>query len=141
MWRQSIQHTWSYLFLEVSRMTFCDPIIIFNRIFGYKAGVRFKDLIFISYAGMIRGAVAFGLVLRIDKGVTHRPVIVTTSLALVVLTTIFLGSTVGTVQHFLFKDEAAEKKAAEFASRQHLEGADGDHSHHEHFLHPNEENS
>jgi hypothetical protein len=97
MWRQSIQHTWSYLFLEVSRMTFCDPIIIFNRIFGYKAGVRFKDLIFISYAGMIRGAVAFGLVLRIDKGVTHRPVIVTTSLALVVLTTIFLGSTVGTV--------------------------------------------
>jgi hypothetical protein len=46
---------------------------------------------------MIRGAVAFGLVLRIDKAVVHRPVIVTTSLALVVLTTVFLGSTVATV--------------------------------------------
>jgi hypothetical protein len=73
--------------------------------FGYKSGVRFKDLIFISYAGMIRGAVAFGLVLRIDHSVVHRAVIVTTSLALVVITTIFLGSTVATVQYFLFKKE------------------------------------
>jgi hypothetical protein len=77
----------------------------FYRIFGYNPGVRFKDLLFISYAGMIRGAVAFGLVLRIDKAITHRPVIVTTSLALVVLTTVILGSTVATVQHFLFKSE------------------------------------
>jgi NhaP-type Na+/H+ or K+/H+ antiporter len=64
---------------------------------GYKSGIRFRDLIFISYAGIIRGAVAFGLVLRIDNSVEHRSVIVTTSLALVCFTTIFLGSTVATV--------------------------------------------
>jgi len=46
---------------------------------------------------MIRGAVAFGLVLRIEKSVVNRPVIVTTSLSLVVFTTIVLGSTVATV--------------------------------------------
>ena len=52
---------------------------------------------FISYAGLIRGAVAFGLVLRIDKSVENRPVIVTTALSLVVFTTVLLGSTVATV--------------------------------------------
>lgn len=82
------------------------------RIFGYNPGVRFKDLVFISYAGMIKGAVAFGLVLRIDKSVTHRAVIVTTSLALVVITTVFMGSTVATVQHFLFSKEKAAALAA-----------------------------
>lgn len=89
-------HTWSHVLLEVSFITH-SLINVYFRIFGYNPGVRFKDLLFISYAGMIRGAVAFGLVLRIDKSVTHRPVIVTTSLALVVLTTVILGSTVATV--------------------------------------------
>ena len=46
---------------------------------------------------MIRGAVAFGLVLRIDTSVVHRSVIVTTSLSLVVFTTVVLGSTVAAV--------------------------------------------
>ena len=46
---------------------------------------------------MIRGAVAFGLVLRIEEEVENRSVIVTTSLGLVVVTTIVLGSTVATV--------------------------------------------
>lgn len=75
------------------------------RLFGYRSGIRFKDLCFISYAGMIRGAVAFGLVLRIDQDVTNRSVIVTTALTLVVFTTIVLGSTVATVQKCLFGRE------------------------------------
>lgn len=83
--------------------------------FKYKSGIRFKDLIFISYAGMIRGAVAFGLVLRIDQSVENRSVIITTSLSLVVFTTVILGSTVATVQKCLFGKEqeaaAALKKA------------------------------
>lgn len=33
---------------------------------GYDAGLSLKELIFIWYAGMIRGAIAFGLVLRIN---------------------------------------------------------------------------
>lgn len=40
--------------------------VFINRLFGYKSGLSLKDLLFIAYAGMIRGAVAFGLVLRVD---------------------------------------------------------------------------
>jgi len=72
-------------------------IIKIFELFGYKSGISMRDLIFISYAGIIRGAVAFGLVLRIDESVENRSVIVTTSLALVCFTTIFLGSTVVTM--------------------------------------------
>lgn len=69
-----------------------------------------KELLFIWYAGLIRGAIAFGLVLRIDSGVPNREVIVTTCLTLVVFSTIFFGSTVGLLGKCLFpepeKDEA-----------------------------------
>jgi len=47
---------------------------------------------------MIRGAIAFGLVLRIDKEYLNRGVIVTTSLMLVIFTTVVFGSTVGLLQ-------------------------------------------
>lgn len=58
--------------------------------------MTFKQMIFVWYAGMIRGAIAFGLVLRIDaKEYSNRDVIVTTSLALVVFSTVVFGSTVG----------------------------------------------
>lgn len=66
---------------------------------------------------MIRGAVAFGLVLRIDHDIDNRPVIVTTSLSLVVFTTIFLGSTVATVQKCLFGKEQDAAKAEQEAIR------------------------
>ena len=71
--------------------------LITYRLFGYRANISLKQLVFIAYAGMIRGAVAFGLVLRIDTSVVHRSVIVTTSLSLVVFTTVVLGSTVAAV--------------------------------------------
>jgi hypothetical protein len=96
-------------------------------LFGYKSGIRLKDLVFIAYAGMIRGAVAFGLVLRIDPDeVEHRSVIVTTSLALVCFTTIFLGSTVATVQRCLFGKVSHEE-----------EHGDPNTSHYGEVLHPN----
>lgn len=74
----------------------------FTSLFGYNSGIPLKELLFIGYAGMIRGAVAFGLVLRIDKEVENRPVIVTTALTLVILTTVFMGSTVSTLAKVFF---------------------------------------
>ncbi len=64
--------------------------------------ITWKELGFIWYAGLIRGAIAFGLVLRIDNDVANRGVIVTTCLTLVVFTTIFFGSTVGLLGKCLF---------------------------------------
>lgn len=74
---------------------------------GYNSGIQLKQLIFISYAGMIRGAVAFGLVLRVDKAIPQRSVIVTTALSLVIFTTVVLGSTVATVGKCLLVPECA----------------------------------
>ena len=99
-------------------------------LFGYNSGICLRDLCFISYAGVIRGAVAFGLVLRIEPDVEHRSVIVTTCLAIVCFTTIFLGSTVATVQRCLFGKIVVPLK--------HGEGPrDPNKSHHEEFMHPN----
>lgn len=78
-------------------------LVYFLSLFGYKSGIQMKDLVFIWYAGLIRGAIAFGLVLRIDEEkFKNRDVIVTTSLSLVVFSTVVFGSTVGVLQKFLF---------------------------------------
>lgn len=72
---------------------------------NYENPLTLKELVFIWYAGMIRGAIAFGLVLRVDSYFPNREVIVTTCLALVVFTTIFCGSTIGLLGKCLFKKE------------------------------------
>lgn len=101
-------------------------LVYLLRLCGYESGITFKQLFFIGYAGLIRGAIAFGLVLRINHTVTNRSVIVTTCLTLVVGTTIILGATVGMVQKCLFqKDQEDEESDTE--------------SFHEALLHPNEE--
>ena len=82
---------------------------------GYKSNMTFKEMIFIWYAGMIRGAIAFGLVLRIDgEHYKNRDVIVTTSLSLVVFTTVVFGSTVGLLSKCLFPDEVEADETAIF---------------------------
>jgi NhaP-type Na+/H+ or K+/H+ antiporter len=107
--------TWSFHLFWVEL-----AIIIFGRLIGtagmftalkfmgYDSGIPLRELIFIWYAGMIRGAIAFGLVLRIDS--PNRGVIVTTSLALVIFTTVVFGSTVGIVSKCLFKDFKESKE-------------------------------
>jgi len=90
-------------------------LVFLLKICRYDAKLSVREIIFIWYAGMIRGAIAFGLVLRIHGGEeANRKVIVTTALMLVVFTTVFCGSTVGLLQKCLFKgiekDKAKEKE-------------------------------
>jgi len=103
---------WSFDLFIVELM-----VIIFGRLLGtiafvtllskcgLNSGLTMKELIFIWYAGMIRGAIAFGLVLRIDDSFVNRNVIVTTSLSLVVFTTVIFGSTVGLISKCLIKKD------------------------------------
>ena len=79
---------------------------------GNAKRITCKELLFIWYAGLIRGAIAFGLVLRIDYDVPNRDVIVTTCLTLVVFTTIFFGSTVGVLGKCLFPEPESDDTAA-----------------------------
>lgn len=89
-------------------------IILVGRVFGtfgligllklvccHKPRVSWTELLYIWYAGLIRGAIAFGLVLRIPETEPERPVIVTTSLTLVIFTTIIFGSTMPLVSKWL----------------------------------------
>ena len=91
-------------------------LIGFLKLFGYEKENRRKvtcgELLFIWYAGLIRGAIAFGLVLRISDDVPNRSVIVTTCLTLVVVSTILFGSTVGLLGKCLF-DKTPEVGANE----------------------------
>lgn len=73
--------------------------------------ITFKELLFIWYAGMIRGAIAFGLVLRIGSEFENRNVIVTTCLTLVLFTTIIFGSTVGLLSKCLFSQPSEDLNA------------------------------
>jgi len=70
-----------------------------------KKTIKFQELMFITYAGMIRGAIAFALVLRIPVETDTKPgisvinynVLVSTTLILVVVTTLLFGMTMGKV--------------------------------------------
>jgi len=75
--------------------------------------IKFNELLFITYAGMIRGAIAFALVLKIDydgKDGTKCPdcysesnydLVVSTTLMLVMFTTLLFGTFMDVVQNFL----------------------------------------
>ena len=55
---------------------------------------------------MIRGAIAFGLVLRINEDkYSNSDVIVTTALSLVIFTTVVFGSTVGLLSKYLLNNK------------------------------------
>ena len=93
-----ITHDWSWDLIGVlcgatifGRFISIFGIIGILRIFGYKAGISCKQLFFISYAGCVRGVIAFGLILRItNQEQVHRSVIVTACQTLVVFTTVGL---------------------------------------------------
>ena len=72
----------------------------------HKPNVTMKENIFIYFAGMIRGAIAFGLVLNIDTDIRNRGVIVTTTLTLVLFTTLFFGTIMPLLSRYLLEPKA-----------------------------------
>ena len=122
-------------------------LVYLMRCFGYATNTSIKELLFIWYAGMIRGAIAFGLVLKIDKSSPNRSVIVTTSLALVIFTTVVFGSTMAMVSKSLFNDKeendafepAPTSKNAVNESFSTVDLSESEQeSHYSRVLHPNE---
>lgn len=76
-----------------------------------------NELLFITYGGMIRGAIAFGLVLKIDDTIIdgetvfkERGCIITTTLACVIITTVGFGSFMPVVQKILVKPPGQKER-------------------------------
>jgi hypothetical protein len=63
---------------------------------GFKSELDLKKLINIWYMGTVRGAISFGLVLKLDERIhLNRDVIITTCLSLIVFTQLFFGGSIG----------------------------------------------
>ena len=97
------------LVIIVGRLSGTVGLIYFLVLFGHKPSVTFKQLLFISYGGIIRGAIAFALCLNLDDYLPNREVIVTTALTLVCLTTIFFGSLMPLVSRILVPPKLEER--------------------------------
>jgi len=98
-----------------------------------------RELLFISYGGMIRGAIAFALVLKIPEEPIHFPerdVIITTTLALVIFTTLVFGTFMNMVQKILVP--VNNNKVISLSIQANPSGEHEDH--HEVHIHPNMEN-
>ena len=160
--------SWNFILVElficlVARFMGTVGLITLMRLFGHKPQVTFKQLLFICYAGLIRGAIAFGLVLKLDESLVpdenSRNVITTTALTLVISTTIVFGGCMPLVQNALVPAVDSEKTEYDNpdieevdeeeeeshlgeedkinASKEKKTSVDTRHSKYEEFLHPN----
>ena len=93
--------SWSFILVElficiVARFTGVVGLMNLLVLLRHKADITFRQQIFMSYAGMIRGAIAFGLVLQLNNNLIKdeptRTVIKTTALTLVIFTTLLFGT-------------------------------------------------
>ena len=70
----------------------------------YNSGVRWQEVFFIAFAGILRGAIAFGLTTRLPFDMANRGIVLTTALSIVVFTIVFFGLWVGFVGNWAIKD-------------------------------------
>lgn len=119
---KKMESNWSLSFIG-----FMAPVIVLGRLLSVyladllfrpcsSSKLSFKELTFISYGGMIRGAIAFGLVLKIPPDNEHeqlfpeRDVLITTTLSLVIITTLFFGTFMNLAQKFLVSPKVLDKE-------------------------------
>jgi len=107
------EHIWSLSFIlwmtAIIIVGRCTAVGLAHLLFGLcskKKDIEFRELLFVMYGGMIRGAIAFGLVLKIPEGggegaFKERGVVVTTTLAVVIITTVLFGSFMPVIQKIL----------------------------------------
>jgi NhaP-type Na+/H+ or K+/H+ antiporter len=128
-------------------------LYVVSFIFNHKRELSFNEVIFLYCGGMIRGAIAFGLVLRLDHSLPNRQVLITTSLCLVITTTLLFGTLMpilGKVllgtdtevshAHVAVKEKKEGQELADFEKSGSNE-IDDPPSFHEMLIHPNFEDA
>ena len=106
---------------------------LFNKCFKSRT-IKPKELLFIGWGGMIRGAVAFALVMRIpyigghgclDNGVDdcfekqNYEMIVTTTLVLVIFTTVFFGTFMAMLGRIVVPPQKEDQEEQEHGNESH----------------------
>lgn len=61
-------------------------------LFGAEKSLKFKECVFLAYAGMIRGAIALGLAIKAEDSFTEYNFVVASVFALVIFSTLLFGS-------------------------------------------------
>ena len=114
-------------------------------IFRHKKELNFNEAVYLYIAGMIRGAIAFGLVLRMDESLPNRGVIVTTSLCLVIVTTVIFGSSMPIMTKYLLvpaptapTPQISDEESKNSEELLEIQSAKSEESSYENFKHPNE---
>lgn len=121
---QQPQQDWSLSFIGIELL-----LIVLARVgsvilvqytfvlFGAEHSLKFKECIFLAYAGMIRGAIALGLAIKADDFFSEYDVVVTSVLALVILSTLLFGSLMPVVAKCLLDPPGKGKKQLEEAQQ------------------------
>ena len=115
--------SWSFIiimFLVILVGRFCGTVGLINilTLCSHRPRVTMKQNLFIFFAGLIRGAIAFGLVLNIDSKTTNRSVIVTTTLALVLITTLLFGTLMPLLTRVLLEEKEFQNADSSTTSSQ-----------------------
>jgi NhaP-type Na+/H+ or K+/H+ antiporter len=76
---------------------------------GGQKTLKFKECVFLSYAGMIRGAIALGLAIKAEHYFSEYDFVVASVLALVIVSTLLFGSFMPLVAKCLLEAPATKK--------------------------------
>jgi len=102
--------SWSFILVElvnviISRFLGTVCLLYFIKLCGHQTQITFRQALFVFISGIIRGAIAFGLVLQLTPDIVsdplNRSLITTTCLTLVVSTTLFFGTTLSYIRKVL----------------------------------------
>jgi NhaP-type Na+/H+ or K+/H+ antiporter len=115
MYYKNYPFSWQFIVAEffiviIGRFTaITASYYMFECVKGDKSNkLNFREVSFLTYAALIRGAIAFGLVENLDDKFKEKKVIVSSTLCLVISSTIIWGSFTPPVQKLLLpakKDE------------------------------------
>ena len=115
---QKPQEDWSLSFIFIELL-----LIVLARIFsvlfvqyafvfcGADHKLKFKECVFISYAGMIRGAIALGLAIKAEDSFSAYGFVVASVLAIVILSSLIFGSFMPLVARCLLDRPKSQRKA------------------------------
>ena len=122
-----------FLIIVIGRITAIFVTFYSSSLCCKRRTINFRELCFITYGGMIRGAIAFALVLKLPECTPSTPkdasclpspvydLFVSTTLIIVMLTTLIFGTFMGRVQILLCPPTDKDKK--ELRAYSHI-GAD-----------------